>query len=121
MLQAHPLIGHLILTYEPPSPLMNMAARIALHHHENWDGSGYPERLKADKISIEARITAVADRFEALTRSRLDRPALPLELAIREIVRHSGSQFDPDVVDAFSKALPEVAELLYRDDDVRRC
>jgi HD-GYP domain-containing protein (c-di-GMP phosphodiesterase class II) len=69
------------------------------------DGTGYPEGLAGDAIPIEARILAVADAYEAMTAERAYRPAMSAEAAQQELVRCSGSQFDPDVVDAFLRIL----------------
>ena len=78
---------------------------IIRHHHERYDGTGYPDKLSADMIPLGARILAVADSFEAMTRDRSYRKALSKERAIEEIKRCSGSQFDPKVVMAFLEVL----------------
>jgi HD-GYP domain-containing protein (c-di-GMP phosphodiesterase class II) len=71
------------------------------HHHERWDGTGYPEGLEAESIPIEARILAVTDSFEAMISERPYRKALSFKQAIAELEKCSGSQFDPSVVRAF--------------------
>jgi HD-GYP domain-containing protein (c-di-GMP phosphodiesterase class II) len=76
------------------------AAQIVLHHHEAYDGSGYPSGLAGERIPLGARIFAVADTFDAMTSDRPYRKALPPEQALAEIRRCAGSQFDPQVVDA---------------------
>lgn len=76
-----------------------------LHHHEHFDGSGYPEGLAGDDIPMASRILLVADAFDAMTTDRPYRKAMPIEAAIEELKRHRGSQFDPVVVDAFLKIL----------------
>jgi HD-GYP domain-containing protein (c-di-GMP phosphodiesterase class II) len=76
-----------------------------LHHHERWDGGGYPDGLAADRIPLGARIIFVADAFDAMTSDRLYRPALSVDDAVSEMERCSGSQFDPDVVTAFLAAI----------------
>jgi putative nucleotidyltransferase with HDIG domain len=91
------------------SPVLQMAERIALAHHERWDGSGYPHGIAGQDIDIAARIVAVADVFDALTHERPYKRAWPAAEARDEILAQAGSQFDPDVVQAFA-ALP-VAEL----------
>jgi putative two-component system response regulator len=78
-------------------PLLRTAERIALTHHERWDGVGYPEGLKGEQIPIEGRITAVADVIDCMTHPRPYRDALPATEAIAEVERCSGTQFDPDV------------------------
>jgi HD-GYP domain-containing protein (c-di-GMP phosphodiesterase class II) len=72
-----------------------------LHHHERWDGHGYPDGLVAERIPLGARIIFVADAFDAMTSDRLYRAALSYEEAISEVERCAGSQFDPEVVNAF--------------------
>ena len=94
------------------SPLLQVAERIALMHHEWWDGSGYLEGLSGDEIPLAGRIVAIADVFDALTHDRPYKQALPLDQALAEIRSLSGRQFDPQVVEAFD-ALPheELLEL----------
>jgi HD-GYP domain-containing protein (c-di-GMP phosphodiesterase class II) len=75
-----------------------------LHHHERWDGRGYPLGHARDKIPPEARILAVADSFDAMTSRRPYRPALPPELALKEVERCAGTQFDPDIALVFVEA-----------------
>ncbi len=72
-----------------------------LHHHERWDGTGYPEGLKGEQISVEARILAVADCFEAMSAARPYRPALCSDKVLKELRRGAGSQFDPQLVEVF--------------------
>ncbi|PKM83984.1 MAG: hypothetical protein CVU88_00320 [Firmicutes bacterium HGW-Firmicutes-13] len=81
---------------------------IIKHHHEHFDGSGYPDGLSADKIPEGSRIIAVADTFDAMTSSRPYRDALTPEMALKELKRCSGTQFDPRMVDAFIKASPSI-------------
>ncbi|WP_058308094.1 HD-GYP domain-containing protein [Gracilibacillus massiliensis] len=76
------------------------------HHHERWDGKGYPEGKQGDEIDFLARVTMIADAFDAITSSRSYREALPLETAYQIIVDGSGTQFDPDLVDTFKKVYP---------------
>jgi putative nucleotidyltransferase with HDIG domain len=80
-------------------------ASIVRHHHERWDGAGYPDRLAAAKIPIGARIIAVCDAFSAMTHDRVYRRRMPDEQAWDEVLRHSGSQFDPEVVERFGEIL----------------
>lgn len=76
-------------------------ANYVLEHQERWDGKGYPKGLKSEEISIQARIIAVADSYDAMTSDRAYRSGLSKEEAIREIIKYSGTQFDPDIVKVF--------------------
>ena len=80
---------------------MRVAIHCVLHHHERWDGGGYPHGLRGEEIPMEARILAVADAYDAMTSDRPYRPALSHEDAMNEVRRCSGTQFDPEVADAF--------------------
>ncbi|MBP2296656.1 DUF3369 domain-containing protein [Azospirillum rugosum] len=80
---------------------LHLGAEIARSHHENWDGTGYPDRLRGDAIPLSARIVAVADSFDAMTRERPYRRALDHDVAVAEVRRQSGTRFDPLVVEAF--------------------
>ena len=78
-----------------------------LHHHERYDGRGYPEKLKADDIPLAARIILVADTFDAMTADRIYRKGLSAEIAYQELVDFSGRQFDPQLVKIFIEAHPK--------------
>jgi diguanylate cyclase (GGDEF)-like protein len=110
VLQRHPQIGHRMLESLGVEPIADWV----LHHHERWDGDGYPDRLRGDEIPLGARIIFVADAYDAMTSERVyDRSLSPSE-ALEELERCSGSQFDPAIVDAFSEELsvrPRVVEL----------
>jgi hypothetical protein len=82
---------------------------LVLHHHERWDGTGYPAGLKGPEIPRGARLIALADAFEKMTSERPYRLALSRNLALDEIQKESGRQFDPEVVEAFLKVLPHLA------------
>jgi HD-GYP domain-containing protein (c-di-GMP phosphodiesterase class II) len=84
-------------------------------HHERWDGRGYPLGLRGNDVPLIARIIAVADTYDAMTSDRAYRRALPHEVAVTEIERCSGSQFDPEVTDTFCTGLDE-----YRDEMVAK-
>jgi putative two-component system response regulator len=100
LMERHAAIGHRILE-DSGTPLLDLAASIALTHHEWYDGSGYPQGLVNDDIPLVGRIAAVADAFDALTSDRVYRAAATPEEAARVLREASGSQFDPDVVAAF--------------------
>jgi putative two-component system response regulator len=82
-------------------PQMHIAQEIARHHHERWDGSGYPDGLKGSAIPVAARVSTLADVFDALTHERPYKPAWSLDAAMTEIAGLAGRQFDPDIVPVF--------------------
>jgi len=116
LMKAHTEIGERLL--HGSDKLIEAARDIALSHHENWDGSGYPHGLQGDKIPILARICSVADVFDALTSIRPYKEAWPVQQAIDWIIEQSGKKFDPVIVEAFETALPEILRIreLYRED-----
>jgi HD-GYP domain-containing protein (c-di-GMP phosphodiesterase class II) len=75
------------------------------HHHERWDGGGYPDGLKAEATPLIARLIAVADAFSAMTTTRPYRKALPVEEALRRLREAAGSQLQPELVEAFVTAI----------------
>jgi len=78
---------------------------ILRHHHERWDGEGYPDGLQGEAIPIGARIIGVVDAFDAMTQYRIYRQPLSVPDAVKELQTAKGTQFDPDLVDAFVKVL----------------
>jgi putative two-component system response regulator len=99
-MQQHTTIGGRILA-GGRSPLMSLAEAIALSHHERWDGYGYPEGLREERIPIAARIVSIADVYDALTTARPYRPAWTRSAALEVIRAGAGKQFDPELVRAF--------------------
>jgi putative two-component system response regulator len=102
VMKAHTTIGASILSGSN-SPLLGLAERIALAHHERWDGQGYPARLAGEEIPVAARVAAVADVFDALTHERPYKEAWPVRKAVEEILSQAERQFDPSVVDQFAE------------------
>jgi putative two-component system response regulator len=90
------------------SPVLKLAALIALTHHEKWDGSGYPRGLSGEDIPIEGRITSVADVFDALSTKRAYKPAFPVEKCFGILEEGRGTAFDPAVLDAFFAASDKI-------------
>lgn len=88
------------LAVDLQSPMLEMASLIAANHHERWDGAGYPAGLKGNEIPLAARITAVADVFDALSTPRCYKPAFPLAECFRIVEAERGKHFDPQVADA---------------------
>jgi PAS domain S-box-containing protein len=109
-MERHTEVGHQILNGSE-SELLQMAARIALTHHEWFDGSGYPRGLAGEEIPIEGRIVAVADVFDALLSDRSYRPAMSLDEAATIIREGSGTHFDPEVVEVLLEHLEDALEL----------
>ncbi|MHB8764201.1 MAG: HD-GYP domain-containing protein, partial [Deferrisomatales bacterium] len=101
IIQSHPRMGRRIL--EPIAFLADVVP-VVYHHHERWDGGGYPEGLSGQAIPLEARIMAVADTYDAMTSDRAYRQGLGHDVAAAEIRRCSGSQFDPECARAFLAA-----------------
>jgi len=101
MLERHPQIGFRMLESLGVEPVADWV----LHHHERWDGAGYPNRLAGDQIPLGARIIFVADAYDAMTSNRAYRRAMPQSDALAELERCSGTQFDPAVVKALSDEL----------------
>jgi diguanylate cyclase (GGDEF)-like protein len=101
MLERHPQIGFRMLESLGVRPV----AEWVLHHHERWDGAGYPNKLAGDQIPLGARIIFVADAFDAMTSDRAYRRAIPERDALVELERCSGTQFDPSVVKALADEL----------------
>jgi len=104
-IKRHPEIGAEIIG-EHTDPLLRLARQLALTHHENYDGTGYPKGLKGEVIPWGGRVMAIVDAFEAMTSTQFHRDALPIERAAGEIERASGGKYDPKLVEAFKKALP---------------
>lgn len=102
VIKTHPIIGERIVK---PLGLLPLERSVIRHHHERWDGKGYPDGLKGPEIPLPARILAVADGFDAMTSDRVYRRGRPPEEALKEIERLAGTQFDKDVVAAFKKVL----------------
>ncbi len=109
-MERHTEIGFSILSGSK-SELLQIAARIALTHHEWFDGTGYPQGLAGEEIPIEGRIVAVADVFDALLSNRSYRPALNIDEAIKVIRDNRGTQFDPEVADVLLEHSDAVVEL----------
>lgn len=113
-MQAHAQIGSDILA-RSHSSLLQLASEIAASHHERWDGQGYPNRLAGDAIPISGRVVCIADNFDALTTERPYKPAWSFEKTVEHILGRSGTQFDPDCVAAFERALPKIKQIMDND------
>jgi hypothetical protein len=117
VMRLHPVWGAEILAHGAG---FEVARRIARSHHENFDGSGYPDGLTGDAIPFEARIVRLADAFDAITHGRPYQAARPVDWAMQEIARHAGTQFDPELATLFLELLERDPELATRLHKVRR-
>jgi len=106
----HPEYGAAIIGLQD-DPMLNLARVIALTHHENWDGSGYPKGLKGEAIPWPGRLVAIVDAFEAMTTTQFYREPLSIEKAAQEILRCAGTRYEPKLTEAFKKALPEMRKV----------
>ena len=113
IMKRHPVIGADILAGDQ-SELLIMARQIALTHHEKWDGSGYPNGLAGTDISMEGRIVAIADVFDALTSERPYKHAWPVDEAVQFIKDNSDRHFDPQLVSLFLENIDEIVDVTRR-------
>jgi ribonuclease P protein subunit RPR2 len=112
LMQRHPMIGWEILR---DIDFLGEAKAVVRSHHERWDGAGYPDGLREHDIPLAARVFSVADTLDALTTTRPYRPASPLAMARQEISAGAGTQFDPEVVQAFLAIDDSVLERIRTD------
>jgi putative two-component system response regulator len=112
VMEQHTLHGHRILA-DSKSPLISMAAEIAVSHHERWDGTGYPNRLSGEDIPLSGRIAAIADVFDALTSKRPYKEAWPPDEARAFIEQASGAHFDPKCVAALLARWDDVLKIVH--------
>ncbi|WP_353512650.1 HD domain-containing phosphohydrolase [Thermus sp. LT1-2-5] len=103
LIQSHPQKGVELLSPARKVAFDDLVYRVILHHHERWDGRGYPKGLAGHKIPEEARIVGLADAYEAMTAGRPYREALSPQQALQEIQENSGRQFDPELVQLFTQ------------------
>jgi diguanylate cyclase (GGDEF)-like protein/PAS domain S-box-containing protein len=112
IMRQHSEIGYRIAV---SMPQLKHIAEYILYHHERWDGTGYPEGLKGERIPKASRILSVADAFDAMTNDRVYRRAIPIEDAIKEIKHNAGTQFDPNIAELFVRLAAENPEMLFND------
>ncbi|SRR5579859_443157 len=113
VMKTHPAIGAEIIG-EHADPMLAMARSAALTHHEKWDGSGYPAGLAGPAIPLEGRVVAVADVFDALTSARPYKRPWTNEEAADLIKSEAGRHFDPEIVEAFLRSMPEILAVQQR-------
>jgi putative two-component system response regulator len=110
VMKSHTRMGYCILI-KSRAPVFQLAAEIALHHHERWDGSGYPDKLAGNAIPESARMVAIADVFDALMTKRPYKEAWPLDQTMAVMQESSGSHFEPRLVERFISILPQILEI----------
>lgn len=110
VMQTHSEVGYKILS-KSAAPLLHMAATIARHHHERWDGTGYPSALAGEGIPEMARIVAIADVFDALTTRRPYKEPWPLDRVMETLHTNAGSHFEPRLIEHFTRILPQILEI----------
>ena len=104
VMRTHPEVGERLVA--SIKSLLGPAVAVIRSHHERWDGRGYPDGLRGEETPLAARVFSVCDAFDAMTSDRPYRRALPLEVAFDQILEGSGTQFDPQMVDAFGQLAP---------------
>ena len=112
-IKRHTTFGHQMLK-DSKRPTIQLAATLAHQHHERWDGTGYPNGLKGEQIAIEARITAIADVFDALYNERPHKQAWPLEKVIATISEQSGKHFDPKITKIVLENINDIQTIQHR-------
>lgn len=112
-MKQHPIFGAKILE-NAESDLLRLSRTITLHHHEKWDGTGYPHGLKGEAISLEGRICALGDVFDALTSKRPYKAAFSLEETLRIVKEGAGKHFDPKAVEALLKGVDRIKVVMTR-------
>ena len=110
IMKTHPQIGYDILS-KSAAPVFQLAAEVALRHHEKWDGSGYPDGLSGKDIPESARIVALADVFDALSMKRPYKDPWPIDRIMGHLEANAGTHFDPELVGVFSGILPELLDI----------
>lgn len=119
VMKTHARLGEELLGFSHRI-VFKVAAVIAGQHHERWDGNGYPAGLSGGEIDLRARITALADVFDALSSDRVYRPAVPVAETIEYIKSNSGTQFDPEIVQLFLRELPAIERIRLQFSDCSR-
>jgi len=110
LMQQHTIIGSRILE-NSHSPIIKMGERIALSHHERWDGTGYPNHLKKEEIPIEGRISAIADVYDALTSKRPYKEPFSMDKSLKIMEEERGKAFDPKLLDMFLEKMEDIISI----------
>lgn len=110
IMKTHTTLGAKILA-NSKAPILQLSQKIAVSHHEKWNGTGYPQNVKGDKIPVVGRIVALADVFDALTSKRPYKDPYPVEVAVDIIKKERGEHFDPDIVDVFLDSIDAILKI----------
>ncbi|HCL56379.1 MAG TPA: diguanylate cyclase [Spirochaetia bacterium] len=110
IMENHTLIGGKILE-NSNSSLIHLSQSVALSHHEKWDGTGYPNKLKGEEIPLIGRVVALTDVFDALSSKRVYKPAFGIDKVISIIKEERGKHFDPKILNSFLDTLPQILEI----------
>ena len=115
-METHVLVGVEIIEraeqdVEQPIDYLQLAKQMARSHHERWDGTGYPDRLSGLQIPLPARLVSVADAFDAMLSRRTYKAEESLEVARRQIIEGSGTQFDPVLVQVFERCFDRFSQI----------
>ncbi|WP_022851816.1 HD domain-containing phosphohydrolase [Limisalsivibrio acetivorans] len=110
IMKQHTVIGHNLLP-DDDSELLKLARKVALLHHEKWEGGGYPQGLKGEEIPLECRIVAICDVYDALTSERPYKRAWSPEEALAQILKGRGTHFEPEITDKFEKNFDRIVQL----------
>lgn len=119
IMKTHTMIGAKILEGSK-SDILRMGQKIAISHHEKWDGTGYPYGIAGTRIPFVGRIVALADTFDALTSRRPYKAPYPIEIASRIIVKERGRSFDPEIVDIFTRNINEFEKIQTQTDRLEK-
>jgi putative two-component system response regulator len=116
VMKTHTTIGHSIFS-RSNLPVLSLAANIALNHHERWGGGGYPNNISADAIPLEARITSIADVFDAVSHERVYKKAWDMDTSFKYIADEAGGLFDPALVRIFVDSRKDIEEIFVKYSD----
>jgi putative two-component system response regulator len=118
VMKTHTTIGGRILA-NSNSEIIRCAQEIAVTHHERWDGTGYPQGLRGDRIPLTGRIVALADTFDALTNKRPYKSAYPLDLALKIMRKENGTHFDPELLELFMENIDSIVAIKTEVEDIK--
>ena len=113
-MQTHPELGYKIFK-SSKKEILKIASIVAYEHHEKWDGTGYPQGLKGEEISIYGRITAIADVFDSLTQKRVYKEPWSIDRVLSFFNENKGTHFDPKLVELFIENIEKLSKIVVAD------